>query len=100
MSELTDKLEDMDVWFNMSQKDADVIREAITVLSDIETGKELNVEVPLDAGEAIELIQSIEKDIDSLMVGYGFTRTLTTKGEEVALRYEQFGVCKALEETE
>lgn len=42
----------------------------------------------------IELFQAIEKDIDKVMVSYGFTRSETTKaGDRVELIYRQFGVC-------
>ena len=41
---------------------------------------------------SIELVQVIEKDLDKLMVTYGFHRNKTTKScEKISFTYIQFG---------
>lgn len=43
----------------------------------------------------IELVQKIEKDLDSVMVSNGFTRTSTTKASNfLKFNYKQFGKVK------
>ncbi len=52
--------------------------------------------VTLDVGvdkTDIKFIQHLEKEIDSVMVKNGFTRTTTTKkGDSTEFNYRQFGV--------
>ena len=42
----------------------------------------------------IKLFQGIEKDVDKVMLNYGFSRSETTKdGDYVEFVYRQFGIC-------
>ncbi len=61
----------------------------------------MKAKIKIESGltnNSIELIQSIEKDLDKLLVSHGFKRSETTKAcDFVQFEYSQFGVCNPTE---
>jgi hypothetical protein len=59
---------------------------------------DLIVTIPNGSNYHIDLIHQIEQAVDKALIPLGFARTGTSHGEEVKIKYYQFG--KAVERTE
>ena len=58
----------------------------------------LIVTIPNGNNYHIDLIHQIEKAIDKALVPLGFAHTETSHGDEVVIKYYQFGRCPSVEE--
>jgi hypothetical protein len=51
----------------------------------------LIVTIPYGLQYSADFVHLIEQELDKVLVRIGFTRTETTKGEDIVIKYHQFG---------